>query len=141
MKFDHFYSYFYALKKLKQKSGRLENGGWVVNSDLNLSYSHLYFLPIIKKVYGYFFCDFNNLITLNGSPKIVYGGFRCDLNYLTTLQGAPQLVNGDFCCNSNKLKTLLWLPQQINGNVKLSKNPIEDYSELNKVKILGRVIK
>jgi len=47
-------------------------------------------------VSGSFFCYFNNLKTLDGSPRKVGGGFHCWGNPLISLEGAPLEVEGEF---------------------------------------------
>lgn len=47
-------------------------------------------------VSGSFFCYFNNLKTLDGSPRKVGGGFHCWGNPLISLEGAPSEVEGEF---------------------------------------------
>ena len=40
----------------------------------------------------------------NDVPKYVGGNFFCQCNNLTSLQGAPKYVGGDFWCQNNKKK-------------------------------------
>jgi len=47
------------------------------------------------KVDGYFLCDNNYLVSLEGAPYEV-GDFYCHHNKLTSLEYAPEIVNGDF---------------------------------------------
>jgi hypothetical protein len=62
-----------------------------------------------------FFCNDNQLITLEGAPQTVKGGFWCYDNELTTLEGAPQTVGGNFSCNGNHLTSLEGAPQTVGG--------------------------
>jgi len=50
-------------------------------------------------VSGSFFCYFNNLKTLDGSPRKVGGNFDCHGNPLISLEGSPLEVEGEFAIN------------------------------------------
>ena len=76
------------------------------------------------KVRGSFYCNHNELTTLEGAPQTVKGYFRCDWNQLTTLEGAPQTVKGSFYCNHNELTTLEGAPQTVGGNFICYNNPV-----------------
>jgi len=67
------------------------------------------------KAFWNFYCNGNNLTSLEGAPQTVGGDFYCSDNPLQTLEGAPQTVGGDFSCNKNKLTTLEGAPQEVNG--------------------------
>jgi hypothetical protein len=60
-----------------------------------------------------FYCNGNNLKSLEGAPQTVEGGFYCFSNILTSLKGAPRTVGGDFYCNDNELTTLEGAPQTV----------------------------
>ena len=62
-----------------------------------------------------FYCNGNNLTSLEGAPQTVGGDFYCSDNSLQTLEGAPQTVGGDFSCNKNNLMTIEGAPQIVNG--------------------------
>jgi hypothetical protein len=49
------------------------------------------------KVSGHFYCDDNQLRTLEGSPREVRGSFLCYGNPLISLEGAPEVIKGYFC--------------------------------------------
>ena len=55
-----------------------------------------------KVIKGDFYCNNNNLKTLENSPKEVIGDFFCYNNQLTTLEDAPKIVGGTFNCTNNK---------------------------------------
>jgi len=57
-------------------------------------------------VSGYFYCDNNQLTSLEGAPQKVGDVFDCRSNRLTSLEGAPQTVNGYFYCHNNQLTSL-----------------------------------
>ena len=67
------------------------------------------------KVEGHFFCNGNNLTTLEYAPQEVGGGFYCNNNNLTTLEGAPNEVGGNFKCSDNKLTSLEGAPKKVGG--------------------------
>jgi hypothetical protein len=65
-------------------------------------------LPVkFGKVSGNFWCDNNQLISLEGAPQSVGGYFDCYDNRLTSLVGAPQSVGGDFYCSWSPTLPLL----------------------------------
>ena len=53
------------------------------------------------KVSGGFYCEGNQLTTLEGAPRAVSLSFHCGGNQLTSLMGAPQSVGGGFYCENN----------------------------------------
>ena len=67
------------------------------------------------KVSGNFWCDGNQLRTLEGSPREVGEDFDCDGNQLRTLQGSPRKVGGNFRCYDNPLISLEGAPDVIEG--------------------------
>ena len=57
-----------------------------VNGNVNISYKYLINIPIPIQfgiVTGYFYCDYNELITLEGCPIEVKKRFTCSKNRLT----------------------------------------------------------
>jgi hypothetical protein len=78
------------------------------------------------KVSANFYCDGNQLRTLEGSPREVGGSFDCDGNQLRTLEGSPRVVGGDFWCSENPLISLEWAPEVIEGRFYF-KNTLFDY--------------
>jgi len=80
-------------------------------------------LPVkFLHVGGYFLCNNNKLISLEGSPQIVGGGFYCNNDQLTSLKGGPGSV-GEYWCNTNPLETLKGLPDQISDKLILTYSP------------------
>lgn len=69
-------------------------------------------------------CDFsfNNLTSLEFSPKDVGGYFNCSYNKLTSLEFGPSEVKRYYDCSSNKLTTLKGSPTKINGNFNATYN-------------------
>ena len=60
------------------------------------------------KVSGDFYCENNNLTSLEGAPQEVDLDFNCRYNSLTSLEGAPQVVGGDFICDAFELEKEEW---------------------------------
>jgi hypothetical protein len=86
--------------------------------DLDLSDLNLTKLPEILKnisVGRDFFCNTNNLTSLENCPKTVGGSFSCGFNKLTSLEGAPETVGGGFYCSFNNLKSLTGAPKFVGG--------------------------
>ena len=53
------------------------------------------------EVKGYFYCDNNQLHSLEGAPLTVGGSFYCVNNKLHSLEGATLTVGGGFSCDNN----------------------------------------
>ena len=85
-----------------------------VNGDVNLYEKGLTKLPLkFGYVSGEFDCSYNQLTSLEGSPKKVGGGFYCGYNKLVTLEGAPKEVGGYFDCRYNQLTSLVGAPEEV----------------------------
>ena len=52
----------------------------------------------------------------------VSGTFYCYYNYLTSLEGSPTSIGGDFCCHYNKLKSLECCPTYVGGAFRCDEN-------------------
>ena len=76
---------------------------WVCKENLDLTNLGLVALPTILEVGGHFWCNHNQLTTLEGAPVKVGGDFSCSHNQLTTLKGAPKKVGVGFYCSNNPL--------------------------------------
>ena len=78
-----------------------------VDGGVNLRHKGLSKLPLkFGIVNGYFDCSYNQLTSLEGSPKEVHYNFFCVGNQLTTLEGGPSYVGRNFDCTGNLLTTL-----------------------------------
>ena len=101
------------LNKLKHEVH--EDGSVSVDGKVNLTDLDLVRIPFkFRVVEGYFYCGYNNLISLEGAPIDVGGDFNCRDNYLASLKGAPKEVRGDFYCDNN-LISLEGAPEVIGG--------------------------
>ena len=86
-------------------------------------------LPLkFGSVTGYFYCPFNQLTSLSGSPKSVGGDFRCYDNKLTDLKGSPESVGGGFYCYDNQLTDLKGSPKSVGGNFYCCNNQLTTLS-------------
>ena len=95
-------------------------------------------LPLkFNKVNCNFFCYFNQLTTLEGSPKEVNGNFNCSKNQLTSFEFAPRIIRGDFNCRYNNIKTFEYFPSYVSYSFICNNNPIYEVWKLfcNKSKI------
>jgi hypothetical protein len=82
-------------------------------------------LPIkFNKVTGSFYCNDNELTSLEGAPKEVGGDFYCSNNKLSSLQGGPQSVDGDFICHRNELTSLEGGPESVGGDFYCHRNEL-----------------
>jgi len=93
---------------------RIKNG--IIDGDVSLTELYLLKLPDFLRgisIKGYFYCDYNQLTSLQGVPQTIGGSFGCSHNQLTSLQGAPQTIGGDFYCSHNQLTSLQGAPQTI----------------------------
>src|SRR3990167_9344013 len=96
-----------------------------VNGSVTLSNKNLKKIPVqFGKVGGTFYCDNNQLTSLEGAPQKVGGTFYCDNNQLTSLNGAPQKVGGTFSCHSNQLTSLEGAPQEVGGTFYCGSNQL-----------------
>jgi hypothetical protein len=82
-------------------------------------------LPVkFGEVSGNFWCDHNQLTSLEGAPQSVGGWFICADNQLTSLEGAPQSVGGWFTCAENQLTSLVGAPRSVIGNFSCDNNQL-----------------
>ena len=101
------------------------DGSIDVDGDVNISYRNLTILPLkFNKVSGYFYCNNNQLTSLEGSPKEISRSFSCRYNQLTSLEGSPTKIGGGFYCSGNKLTTLEGGPTKVGGYFFCYDNPL-----------------
>lgn len=93
------------------------DGVIVVDGNIDLGGKGLMKLPDLSKIIvnGSFWCNNNQLTSLEGAPAFVGKHFSCDLNKLASLKGAPASVGGNYWCNHNLLTSLEYAPPAING--------------------------
>jgi hypothetical protein len=116
---------FESISEIERLCNEYGIRNWTINSeglvdvegDVDLFNRVLTKLPIhFGKVGGSFYCNSNELTTLEGVPREVGGNFDCCYNNLTTLEGVPRGIGGSFYCHRNKLTTLEGVPSRVNGN-------------------------
>jgi len=104
------------IQKILDSCIKNPDGTYSSDGDVDLAKLGLKQLPVqFKEVKGSFYCDSNQLTTLEGAPQKVGGSFSCGDNQLTALKGAPQKVGWDFSCDYNQLTTLKGAPQGVGG--------------------------
>ena len=114
---------FLANPRVKKRS----DGSYDVDDHVHLEGLKLTKLPVkFNIVTGSFWCNENELTTLEGAPKEVGKDFVGFNNKLTSLEHGPQKVGQDFWVNSNNLTSLKHSPKSINGDYWCSKNPIKN---------------
>jgi hypothetical protein len=116
---------FYIARKYGIRKYKInEDGSIDVSGDVNLSYKGLSELPLkFRNITGDFYCNSNQLISLEGSPQSVGGYFYCNNNQLISLDGCPQTVGGSFFCDDNKLISLDGCPKSVGGDFYCDNNP------------------
>ena len=77
-----------------------------------------------------FFCENNQLTSLEGAPHKVGGGFSCSNNQLTNLEGAPNTVGGIFNCQNNQLTSLEGAPNTVSSHFFCHSNNIRSFDGL-----------
>ena len=91
-----------------------EDGSVDVKGFVHLNDKHLRKLPLkFGRVTGTFYCNYNKLTTLEGSPRWVGGDFTCNNNKLTSFEGAPDYIGGTIDCSSNKIESFEGFPNYV----------------------------
>jgi len=119
-----------------------------VDGDVNIYNKKLTKLPLkFGNVTGNFYCNYNELISLEGCPKLVGGVFDCANNILETLEGCTQILGGSFHFTYNEIRDLYGFPEFFDGDVYYNFNPVSEILDLFKTKLpkhcanrLGKVI-
>ena len=102
-----------------------EDGTIDVDGDVDLSGKNIDKLPLkFGKVTGSFYCNDNQLTSLEGCPSKVGDGFYCYYNQLTSLEGCPTEIGGGFYCSNNKLTSLEGSPSEVGGDFVCSDNQL-----------------
>ena len=101
----------FGIKNFNKQLTVNSDGSIDVDNVVDLRSKKLTKLPLkFGKVTKNFYCNINNLTSLDGCPKEVGGYFDCSYNNLTTLKGAPDKINGSFYCQNNNLISFKYLP-------------------------------
>ena len=65
-----------------------------VNGHVDLDHKELITIPVkFNKIKGSFYCNNNQLNSLEFCPKVVGGNFNCSNNQLTSLKYCPKEIN------------------------------------------------
>ncbi len=105
------------------------NNGLVdINGDFDCSDKSLDDFYGIKfgKITDSFYCNDNQLISLEGSPNDVSGGFYCAGNKLMSLIGCPVSIGRGFSCSDNQLISLKGCPIKTGHSIGSSGNIISE---------------
>ena len=96
------------------------------DGDINLTYMNLTELPcIFPEVWEKsFYCNDNQLTSIEGAPKIIGGSFICSYNKLTSLKGSPEKIKHSFYCNNNELTSLKGGPKEVKYEYYCSNNQL-----------------
>jgi hypothetical protein len=138
MKHLKLYEQFEDIHAICRKYG-IENytinsdGSVSVDGDIDLQYKGLTKLPVkFKEVSDGFFCDCNNLTSLEGCPERVGGSFGCSRNNLTSLEGCPKWIGNNFDCDDNNIYTFERIPDytHIGGNFNCYGNLVDNIWQL-----------
>ena len=130
-KFKEYNEGFFYNTKIKLLCKKYNIKNYSINPDLSIDVEgsvdlynlKLSSLPLrFSRVGGGFFCQNNNLTTLEGGPREVRKNFNCHNNLLTTLDGSPREVGENFDCAFNNLTTLEGGPREVGRNFYCSFN-------------------
>lgn len=104
----------------------IKNDGSVdVEGSVTIAAYSLNKIPIkFGKILGNFYCNHNNLTTLENSPQSISGDFNCSNNQLISLKEGPKSIGGSYMCSNNKLKNLIGSPEKINGDFLCTDNEL-----------------
>ena len=112
-----------------------------VNGIVYLSNILLTKLPLKFNKVGYFYCNDNNLKSLEGSPVEVNGVFNCRFNKLISFEYAPKIIRGGFICSYNNIKSFEYFPSFIRDYFWCDRNPIYEvwklFQDTSKIELLN----
>ena len=101
------------------------DGSIDVESNVELYNKKISKIPLkFGKVSLDFYCNNNQLTSLDGVPSHVGRYFNCQYNQLTSLKGAPSYVGGDFYCHANQLASLEGVPSHVGGGFYCENNQL-----------------
>ena len=100
-----------------------------VNDNVNLSSKKLKNIEVKFNKVKNFFCDDNELESLQGCPEIVEKNFTCSNNKLITLEDCPKTIERDFYCDRNKITSLKGCPKIVKGYFNCEKNYLKSLKD------------
>lgn len=118
----HFIDNVYNQAKIKKWLKKMKIKNYTINPDLtvdvkgdvNISHSHLDFIPIqFGVVSESFYCYNNRLKTLKGTPHEVGEDFYCHNNVLLNLEDGPKKVGRTYHFSDNQVVSLKGMPNEI----------------------------
>jgi len=118
------------------------DGSIDVDGVVNLSVEGLTKLPLkFNKINGDFWCDNNEITSLEGSPIEVNNGFYCYSNKLTSFKYTSKIIRGTFNCEWNNIKTFEYFPSYVKNRFYCSGNPIDYiwrlFEDITKIELLN----
>ena len=78
---------------------------------------------------GSYYCNHNNLTSLEGVAHTIYDNFDCAWCYIESLENSPGHVGKNYSCNANKIKTLKGIQKVICGNFICTNNLLESLKD------------
>jgi len=118
-------------EKLKQRLADLwdlyldQDNTWSSRGDLIIQKYEFTKLPLqFGHIQGSFNCNFNQLTSLEGAPKVVDGHFSANNNQLTNLEHLPQKIGGSILLEENELTCIQGLPETVNNTLSLFSNKL-----------------
>ena len=110
-----------------------KDGTTVVEGDLVLERKGIKQLPVgLMEVKGGLGISHNSSLKLNRYPKMVGENFYCQLNDLSSLQGMPDKIGGGIYLESNKISSLYGLPDKVTGDLSLFNNQLENLDGISR---------
>lgn len=103
------------------ESKEIYDGNFTVTDDMITNGKFNIKLPEI--VTGDFITSYNDLTSLEGSPKEIGGSFLCNgttISNLTSLKGGPIKVGKNFKVNGNKISNLIGSPESVGQDIECS---------------------
>lgn len=76
-----------------------------------------------------YYCNHNNLTSLEGVAHTIYDNFDCAWCYIESLENSPGHVGKNYSCNANKIKTLKGIQKVICGNFICTNNLLESLKD------------
>lgn len=111
VKFIHFKLFNLSPKWFGIERYEKDKGKYDVQGSVDLRYWELEELPYnFGIIHGNFYCSYNKLKTLKGSPTICLSSFDCSFNNLESLEFSPLKITDWLNCSNNKISSILNCP-------------------------------
>jgi len=100
--------------------------GYDSNNNIYLYSLNLSVIPIqFNIIKGNFSCSWNNIKSLEGSPRKIKGYFDCSNNKLKSLKGSPKEIGENFYCYYNQLTSLKGCSEKVGENFYCNHNNLD----------------